>query len=102
SIFMYILLHKCSYLFYHNNSYVYLRVTCGAYSSAGQSSRLITERSQVQILVGPPYFAKASYGVAIRRLKKYALRSFICSTKFVTKKKRSRAINNQNRTVRKP
>ena len=26
----------------------------GAYSSAGQSSRLITERSQVQILVGPP------------------------------------------------
>jgi hypothetical protein len=27
---------------------------CGAYSSAGQSSRLITERSQVQILVGPP------------------------------------------------
>jgi predicted nucleic acid-binding Zn-ribbon protein len=32
----------------------------GAYSSAGQSSRLITERSQVQILVGPPKYKRIS------------------------------------------
>lgn len=29
-------------------------IICGAHSSAGQSNRLITERSQVQALVGPP------------------------------------------------
>jgi predicted nucleic acid-binding Zn-ribbon protein len=51
---------KGKFIFYNGHELVYPRdvynllQSMGAHSSAGQSNRLITERSQVQVLVGPP------------------------------------------------
>src|SRR5690606_14480526 len=58
----------------HRSPYNSRLLQIGAYSSVGQSSRLIIDWSQVQVLLGPPFPSVMSDLIGLFQRRKAALR----------------------------